>query len=144
MTTLTSSVTITMAQADAIARCLGPEWEAYVDPRFASEQARYQRATLRYSGPDADLQGAYIYCTCPYWSGGKWHWAGQAHGPDGAYFADTLCEPFRSDLNTSINCSPTKPLQQVAKDIQRRLLTPYLAAYREALQLWRTRQEQRT
>ena len=144
MTTSPASVTITMAQADVIARCLGPAWEAYADPRFASEQARHQRATLRYVGPDADLQGASISCTCPYWSGGKWHWAGQAHGPDGASFADALREPFRSGLNTSIHCSPTKPLQHVAKDIQRRLLTPYLPAYREALRLWRTRQEQCT
>ena len=143
MTTSTPSVTITLAQADAIAHLLGADWEAYEDPRFASDYARHQRATLRYVGPDADLQGAYIYCTCPYWSGGKWHWAGQAHGPDGASFADILREPFRSGLNTSINCSPTKPLPHVAKDIQRRLLTPYLPAYRAALQLWRTRQEQR-
>ena len=143
MTTLTPSVTITMAQAEAIARVLGPAWEAYEDPRFTSEHARQTRATLQYVGPDTDLQGAYIYCSCPYWSGGKWHWAGQAHGPDGASFADTLREPFRSGLNTSIHCSPIKPLQQVAKDIQRRFLTPYLPAYRAALQLWRTRQEQR-
>ena len=140
MTTSTPSGTITMAQADAIARVLGPEWEAYEDQRFASEHARHQRATLRYVGPEADLQGASISCTCPYWSGGKWHWAGQAHGSDGAYFADALREPFRSDLNTSIQCSPAKPLQHVAKDIQRRFLTPYLPAYRAALQLWRTRQ----
>ena len=61
MTTLTPSVTITMAQAEAIARVLGPAWEAYEDPRFTSEHARQTRATLQYVGPDTDLQGAYIY-----------------------------------------------------------------------------------
>lgn len=142
----TEPLTITQTQARDIAALLTIDdelcWQSTVDENNKSDYAREQRATLSYGGTDPLLAGARVdLWTERYRQTGKYHISLNLHaGPTAnsyaqpnKYIPDTLPYHERLAFVSSINVAASKPPARIAKEIQTRLLTHYLPAYRHAM-----------
>lgn len=130
MQTSTPPAPLTDTQKATLATLLGP-WA--VIPGTEGYDATY-RTTLRYTGSEPLLQGATLHLNgSSYGHRGMLHCHGGVHVYDGTEhhaLGNFLNQGDRDTLNTDINISATKAVDQIAKDLQRRLLPPYLDGYK--------------
>lgn len=128
-----SIMPITLEQAAEIARLLGPDWKA-----LQTEDDTDTRRSLAYVGSDPDLKALTLTCSAStYGHYGKWHWSAYASYRCHLSLHEHIPYDRRGTYTSSINVAPTKPLPQIARDLQKRLLGSYMPVYRLAWQNYR-------
>ena len=143
-----TTLPLTQKYSSIIASLLTPgQWYSVEDENFRSDYQRCERGTIAYLGDDPLLQGAALtgFLSMPHRADDKVQWAGNMHAAkDGAYrfLVDCLTYTDRQKwiAKGSINISADKTPAQVAKDLQRRLLSYYLPAYRAGMAGWQREQ----
>jgi hypothetical protein len=132
MATMTSAL-LSPEQKSTLADLLG-EWA--ILPETERYQAE-QRCTLRYTGSEPLCAGAKLYLdTGHYGHIGMLHCTGMTSYWDESehhHLSNFLSRPIRDKLHTSINITLSKSLEHIAKDVQKRLIAPYLEAYQLAM-----------
>jgi hypothetical protein len=128
-----TTTTITLQQAQEMARLLGPDWQA-----LQTEDDSDTFRSLAYIGPDPDLKDLTLTCRADmYGHAGKWHWSANSTYHCGFTLYDHIPYDKRHTYTSSINVTPAKPLAQIARDLTRRLLDNVTPIYRQARQRYR-------
>mgnify|MGYP001620067155 CR=1 FL=1 len=146
-TTTESTPLLTQKYSSTIASLLTPGQWYTEDESFRSDYQLCERGTIAYFGDDPLLQGAAItgLLSLPHRADSKVGWSCNMNGAkDGAYrfLVDCLTYNERQAwiAKGGINISASKTPAQVAKDLQRRLLSSYLPAYRAGMDGWQREQ----
>lgn len=146
-TTESAPLPLTHKYTSAIASLLTPgQWDSVQDDKFRDDYVRCEHGTIAYMGNDPLLQGAAItgyltgYLSIPPRGDGKVEWSCNLHAHQGGasrFLLDCLTYGERQAWPGScINISASKAPAQVAKELQRRLLSYYLPAYRAGMEGW--------
>ena len=147
-TDATTLLPLTQKYSSIIAALLTPgQWYSVQDENFRDDYVRCERGTIAYMGEDPLLQGAALtgFLHMPHRADDKVQWSGNMHGAKGGayrFLVDclTYTERQRWIAKGTINISANKTPTQVAKDLQRRLLSFYLPAYRAGMEGWQREQ----
>jgi hypothetical protein len=131
---------ILSTHAHILTNYFGPDWALY-DPDDLRAR-RGECAQWLYVGSDPALEEAKIICRLRIEHGTvRWDWFGGCAVT--AYTWYPLdCLTDRDRYLTTITVNPTRPLAQIAQDVQRRLLPRWLPMYAKARRAWREAQRE--